>query len=276
MSAVNPIECGRGHATLERMRQAGSEVTEGREEPTFRETLLELARRASTWIAEHEEEITAFMRWHLLLRACEATKLYAPPVPSAWWTIADAVEASADSAQLEALILTIYGPGGEGYDTLCNELHSAPLLVLRHEEVDEVIVSLEEGRYYVTICGALPLVEGLLADAYGKWQKHLDDYPIKDRLERSGALPSEVESELLINSSAVDMVTVGIPEIWESRRMSVGESDTDLNRHLALHGTGRGWNTKANAIRSILLIAAAARVAEPLLGPQPERMDDDG
>ena len=42
----------------------------------------------------------------------------------------------------------------------------------------------------------------------------------------------------------------------------------ELRRHLALHGTASGWNTRDNAVRAVLLLAAAARVAEPLLAPR--------
>jgi len=121
----------------------------------------------------------------------------------------------------------------------------------------------------VTICGTLPLVEGTLAAAYGKWQNNVGEYPLTDRLKTHGALTSEEEAELLMNASAIHMLEAALPDVWRRRtRHRPGAVVVELRRHLALHGTASGWDTRENAVRSVLLLAAAARVAAPLLAPR--------
>jgi hypothetical protein len=236
-------------------------------EPSISATLFQLAAQAADWVNRHQGEIAAFHEWLLVARACEITRLYAPVSP-AWPEIARAVEAGADADDLKEVLLRAHGPRGAGYEALSTELRSAPLLKGRRQEVDEVLASLADERNYVTICGALPLVEGLLAQAHGKWKKRLTDYPIEARLDQPGGLTTEEEAELLINKSAVEMVIEGIPEVWKSERMRAGAQTTELNRNWALHGTARGWHTPENATQSVLLVAAAARVAQPLLSPK--------
>ena len=222
---------------------------------------------AVRWVVDHQQELEGFATWGAVRRACEQTGLYAPPAP-AWKTIAEAARRGDDAASLNALILSAYGPTGEGHDALSDELRSAPLLKDRRREVDEVLASLEDGRYYVTICGALPLVEGVMASAHGKWQKHLDAYPLSERLDQSGALTSEQEAELILHASAIEMVFGAIGTTWKSgSHRGVGAVLADLNRHRALHGTARGWDTVENATYALLLLGAAARIAGPLLLP---------
>jgi hypothetical protein len=219
------------------------------------------------WVKEHQREIEAFGTWGAVRRACEETSLYAPPA-QVWRTIAEAARRGDDAASLNALILSSYGPSGEAHRALCEELRSAPLLQDRSREIDEVLASLEASRYYVTICGALPLIEGVLASAHGKWQKHLDAYPLSKRLHESGALSADQEVELILHASAIDMVFGGIRTTWKSGgHRQVGAVLADLNRHRALHGTARGWDTVDNATYALLLLAAAARIAGPLLQP---------
>jgi hypothetical protein len=126
---------------------------------------------------------------------------YAPTDPDAWARIAEAE--SEDTPSLSALILDVYAPGGEGHDALVEELTSAALLADRRRGIEEILASLRDGRHYVTICGTLPLVEGSLATAYGRWQKHVVDYRTSERLDTHGDLTSEEEAELLMNISAV-------------------------------------------------------------------------
>jgi hypothetical protein len=159
----------------------------------------------------------------------------------------------------------VYGPGGAGFDALTEELRDAELLANRQREVGEVLASLVDGRYYVTVCGALPLVEFVLSSAAGKWsdpRKHLER--LEARLDEE--LSPEVEADLLIEGTAIEMVLNEIPEIWKNGRQNIGAINEKLNRHLALHGTARGWDDPANATRSVLLLAAVARIASPLLG----------
>jgi hypothetical protein len=243
-------------------------AVEPHEELPAWEVLTQLAARATAWLEAHADVIEGFHLWGSVGWACERTKLYAPVSPEAWRLITDAVESNVEIGALTDVILNAYGPGGPACTILEDEVRSAPLLQDRSVEVDEVLASCREGRNYVTICGALPLVEGLIASAYGKWQKRISDYPIEVRLDQSGALSVEEEAELLVNRSALDMVMEGIPDIWRSHPMRVGAAATDLNRHWVLHGTARGWHTRTNAVRAVLAVAAAARVAEPLLTPQ--------
>ena len=74
-------------------------------------------------------------------------------------------------------------------------------------------------------------------------------------------------ADLLLNKSALDMAMNAADGIWRHRRHGAGTSTTELNRNIALRGTGYGWHTQQNAVRSVLLLAAMARVAGPLLGP---------
>jgi hypothetical protein len=224
---------------------------------------------AIRWAKEHQRELEAFGTWGLVRRACEQTGLYAPPAP-VWPKIADAARRGDDAASLTALILSSYGPSGGAHDALRGELRSAPLLQDRMREINEVLESLEDGRYYVTICGALPLIEGVLASAHGNWQKHLGAYPLSERLDESGALSADAEAELILHASAIDIVFGAIRTTWKSGdHRKVGAVRADLNRHRALHGTARGWDSVENATYSLLLLAAAARIAGLLLQPNP-------
>jgi hypothetical protein len=230
-------------------------------------SLWDMLQAAGRWVAEHREELEAFAMWGAVMRACEETGLYAPADP-AWRQVAEVARTNADKSQLEARIISLYGPSGAAHDTLREELLSEPSLADRQREVGEVLSSLAEARYYVAICGALPLVEGVFAEAYGKWQRRMGDYPMTDRLDMPNALTPDEEAEMLVNSSAVNMVQAFIPEVWRSGRMQPGSITAELNRHFILHGTARGWDTRDNAVRAVLLVAAAARVAGPLLSPR--------
>jgi hypothetical protein len=229
-------------------------------------SLAGLLRSVLAWADRNRETIAGFLIWGAVERACERTRLYAPADLDAWKRITEAE--SEGTPPLEALILNLYGPGGVAHETLVEELTRAPLLASRRREVDEVLASLDDGRYYVTICGALPLVEGVLATAYGKWQKRVDDYPLTDRLDTHGDLTPDEEAELVLNVSAIHMLDSALPEVWRSGAHRVGAIVVELRRHLALHGTASGWDTRENAVRSVLLLAAAARVSEPLLAPR--------
>jgi hypothetical protein len=184
---------------------------------------------------------------------------------------AEAQDAATDA--LRELILAAYAPGGPGFEALCEELRSAPILRERRTEVHEVIASLQDGRDYVAICGALPLAEGALAVAYGRWRKDPAEYPLRERLFDADALTTEETADLLKNKSALDMVMHCVDDLWDTTSLRPGTLAPELNRHIALHGTGHGWSTRDNAVRTVLLLAAAVRVADPLLGPRPARAD---
>lgn len=230
-------------------------------------SLWDLLQAAGRWLAEHREEIEAFGMWGSVMAACERTALYVPE-DAAWRRIAEAAHDGADEAALETLILGLYAPGGSAHESLCEELRSAPLLLTRAREVNEVLASLADERHYVTVCGALPLVEGVLAAAHGKGKSRLSDYPLFDRLDAVGTLTPDEEAELLLNGSSLQMLERSIPEVWRNGRMQPGAVTAEFNRHFILHGTARGWDTRENAVRAVLLVAAAARVAGPLLGPR--------
>ncbi len=95
------------------------------------------------------------------------------------------------------------------------------------------------------------------------------DYPLRERLHESGKLDPDAEAELLLNVSAIHMLDAALPELWKSGAHEVGSVVVALNRHFALHGTAQGWDTRENAVRAVLLLAASARVAGPLLTPRP-------
>lgn len=232
------------------------------------EMFLQMATSIGQWIKDHQEEIDAFILLNRIARAGEMTGLYAPVAP-AWLAIRAAVEADEEPEAISGLILASYGPGGDSQDVLIAEILGASRLRGRLPEVEQVLDSWREGRNYVAICGTLPLVEGLLAAAHGKWKKRLEDYPLSDRLMgEDGGLTDAETAELLLNATAVQMVMDAVRETWKARRMQPGAIVVALNRHLALHGTSRGWDTRDNATRSLLLLAAAARVADPLLAPR--------
>jgi hypothetical protein len=227
--------------------------------------LIGFFRDVARWYEAHKDEIQAFVVWNTVKDACKDTGLYAPVAP-AWQRIADAEKAGSTTAEMEALILSLYGPGGEAHDALRDELLTADLLNPRQREVEEVLDSLADGRNYVATCGALPLVEFVLSAAAGKWREPRD-YELRKRLHEP--LSADDEGELLIHYAAVEMLSRAIPEVWkDTRHPAPGAITTELNRHLVLHGTGVGWDNPDNAVRAVLLLAAAARVAEPLLGPR--------
>jgi hypothetical protein len=240
-----------------------------REEPSnVWEQLRRLIQDAATWIKEHEAEIRAFGTWATIHRAGTKARLYIPRHPEAWREIEKARESADEESELdyETLILSLYAPGGLGFEKLRQELRDATLLSDRQQEVGEVLDSLVDNRYYVAVCGALPLVEFVLSKPGGKWNdppKHLAD--LEKRLDEP--LSSEVELDLLVEATALEMVQSEIPAIWKAGRHTVGAITDELNRHLALHGTALGWNDSKNATRAVLLLAAAARVADALSRP---------
>jgi hypothetical protein len=105
--------------------------------------------------------------------------------------------------------------------------------------------------------------------AYGKWKGHPGDYPLLDRLfGREGGLDDSDETDLLFDNSAVEMLDQALRKLWKRRKVRPGTVTDELNRHRVMHGTAHGWDTRENAVRAVLLVAAAARVAGPLLGPR--------
>jgi hypothetical protein len=233
-------------------------------QPSTWEILRDAAIALGRWWKDHEEEIQAFGLWGSVGVACDETHLYAPPHRPGWDRISEAHD-DTDRAGMEALILMLYGPGGDAHDALRRELLDTDILKPRRREAEEVLASLADGRYYVTICGALPLVEYVLAQAAGKW-KQPEKYGLKERFNKFETSIEDMEIEVLLYAAAAEMLTWTILEWWESRKPPTGRTD-ELNRQWVLHGTGAGWDTRENAIRAVMLVAAAARVAKPLLSP---------
>jgi hypothetical protein len=230
---------------------------------SFSELLRTIGASIARWVKEHEEEIRAAGIWASVNLACRRARLYAPLHREAWLEIIAAVddddEEEDEGAYYESVITSIYGPDGVGFDALRQELLDAPLLADRQREVGEVLDSLAEGRNYVTVCGALPLVEYVLSKTTGKWndpREHLKT--LERRLDEEDA--DDEWAELILEFSAIEMLLEEIPAVWESGRHELGAIVDHLNRHLALHGTGRGWDDPTNATRAVLLLGAAARV----------------
>lgn len=236
-------------------------------QPTFWEQLSAAARVIGTWIEEHQEEIRAAAIWGTVSSACTDARLYAPLDREAWRAIVEAIsrERRVGAPDYKAIITSIYGPGGGGFETLRQELLGSPLLQDRQREVTEVLSSMADGRNYVAICGTLPLVEYVISAAAGKWNhphKHLVE--LKRRLHDDDF---DANDTILLEYSAVQMVLEEIPNVWNSGRQQIGAVVDELNRHYALHGTGIGWDDSTNATRAALLLAAAARVADALFKP---------
>jgi hypothetical protein len=245
---------------------------QGGRDPGPWQQFLRFLDDAAEWVRRHEHELRALGTWGAVGHAGREARLYVPRDPEAWRLIEEAQfdRESKEELDFEALIVSLYGPDGVAFDALRDEIVQASLLAHRTREVQEVLDSLVDERYFVTVCGALPLVEYVLSNAAGKWndpRKHLER--LDARLDEP--MSSDVEVELLIEATALEMVLSEIPEIWKDGRQNVGAINEKLNRHLALHGTARGWNDRTNGTRAVLLLAAAARVAGPLLGPRPTR-----
>lgn|SRR5215217_1305650 len=239
----------------------------GKPEPTFWEQLSAAARAVGKWIEEHQDEIRAWGIWGAVSTACRKARLYAPLHREAWFEIVEAVHADdgADPPDYEGIIIAAYQPGGVGFEALRDELVEATLLRDRKREVGEVLDSLADGRNYVAVCGALPLIEYVISRAAGKWnhpQNHLE--ALKRRLYED-----EIEGDdtILLEYGAVEMILEEIPNVWKGGRLQVGAIVGELNRQYALHGTGVAWDDSTNATRAVLLLAAAARVADPLFKP---------
>ncbi|WP_147447595.1 hypothetical protein [Solirubrobacter pauli] len=231
------------------------------------EGFLTFLDRAADWVREHQDEIRAAGIWAAAGRAGRVARLYVPFDPEAWIQIEQAQRQSEPDVEPDygSLLVSLYGPGGIGHETLREELRNSTLLRDRTGEVEEVLDSLADQRYFVTVCGALPLVEYVLSSAAGKWKdprKHLE--ALEARLDEPA---SAVDLDLLLDATAVEMVLEEVPEIWKDGRQDVGAINDRLNRHRALHGTARGWDDLANATRAVLLLAAVARISTPLLGP---------
>lgn len=232
-----------------------------KEEGTFARILSGLFITAE-WFQAHKDQIGSIGRWGAVSQACLETQLYAPKSAEAWEAIR---EAPRDTTDYAALIISLYAPAGAGHQELRCELLEAPLLRERRGELEEVLASLADERYYVTACGALPLVEFVLAKAAGRW-KHPNQYALRAKLEAPGALSAAERTALMLEGAAVDMLAKEVPRMWQNDPQRLGPISY-LNRHRALHGTGLGWHDRANATRAVLLLAASALVAGPLLSP---------
>jgi hypothetical protein len=222
---------------------------------------------AAEWVREHEDEIRFWGLWGAVGTTGRKAHLYVPLHPESWERI-QAASHDDEVSDYEALIVSLYAPDGPGFGALCEELSSAPLLDDRRGEVGEVLDSLVDERFYLVVCGALPLVEYTLSRAAGKWsdpRKHLEG--LRARLHEPAAFSADAENALLLEGTAVEMILHEIPEVWRNGPQTVGAISEKLNRHLALHGTGIGWDDKRNAMRAVLLLAAVARIAEPLFEP---------
>ncbi len=233
--------------------------------PSFREQLSAAANAFGKWFDEHQDEIRALGIWGTVSTACREGRLYAPMHREAWLEVTKLVRGDrANPPDYEEIIISVYQPGGVGFEALRGELRDAPLLRDRHREVGEVLDSLAAGRNYVGVCGALPLIEYVISNAAGKWNhppKHLAK--LKRRLREDDFDGND--TILLLEYAAVQMILEEIPNVWEDKRQQVGAIVGELNRQYALHGTGLGWDDSTNATRVVLLLAAAARVADPLL-----------
>jgi hypothetical protein len=230
---------------------------------------MQVLRALGDWYRDHQVEIEAFAAWGVVYRTGKKARLYLPAQAEAWREIlAVARDAEEDpSFDAQALVVSAYKPGAVGFDALRDELQTAPLLANRQREVQEVLDSLVDGRYFVTVCGALPLVEHVLSSAAGRWNEPTEHLrKLMKRLHEPG---SGDALDIFTEATAVDMLRLEIPELWKSGRHTVGAINDKLNRHLALHGTARGWDDIANALRAVLLLAAAARVAPILSSGQP-------
>jgi hypothetical protein len=238
--------------------------------PSLWAMLDEAAAAFARWVEKNKELLEAFGVWASVAQECEQAHLYAPPHPEAWRAIAELNGSDDDlsRAPAERLILDLYGPGGVGHAQLRTELLEAPLLAEWRGPTAETLNALGQDHSYLAICGALPLVEWCLGKAAGKWQQPLK-YDLHARMfEASPASPDD-EVEMMLNWSAVDMLCHGVPEIWTGGA-SFGVETPLLRRNVVAHGLAQGWDTRDNAIRAVLLVAAAARVAGPLLGPVEE------
>ncbi|MEK6273078.1 MAG: hypothetical protein AABM42_10595 [Actinomycetota bacterium] len=240
---------------------------DGKSASTFWEQLSAAARAFGKWVDEHQHEIRAFGIWGTVSSACRESRLYAPMHSEAWLEIVEAVHGDdrPDPPDYERIIISAYQPGSVGFEALPDELLDAPLLRDRLREVAEVLDSLADGRNYVAVCGALPLIEYVISKAAGKWnhpQKHVAE--LKRRLH-----DDEIDGDdaILLEFAAVEMILEEIPNVWKAGRQQVGAIVGALNRQYALHGAGLGWDDSTNATRAVLLLAAAARVADPLFKP---------
>lgn len=237
------------------------------QEPSGWEMLRDVVVGLGRWVEEHEEDLHVYGLWGCVSIACGNTHLYAPPHGPAWERISQERRDDTDQAGVEALILSLYGPGGEAHDALRGELLETDILKPRRREAEEVLDSLADGRHFVTICGALPLVEYVLKEAGGDWQQPLK-LRLDERFDKHETLAKDMETDLFVYAAAAEMLTWAIPEWWRPRKPPTGLTD-ELNRQWVLHGTGSGWNTRENAIRTVMLVAAAARVAKPILSLPP-------
>lgn len=230
------------------------------------------------WVAEHGPELEAAGLWSSVRTACDKTELYAPLEPDTWRVIAQASRDGGSEDDLRDLVLSSYAPGGSGYQALRAELEAAPLLALKQVEVKDVLTALEQGLNYATICGALPLIEGVLMEAHGVRNKQIvkitpkkkgnTQHPLWKRIYEDDDFTEEERADLiLLGYPAFTMIRVAIRDVWKDRPVEPGSKVPELNRNVALHGSGYGWATQEHARYAVLLLAAAVRVAEPLLRP---------
>jgi len=238
--------------------------------PSLWRSLGEAAEAFGRWLEKNRDLTEGLSIWASVAQECEQAHLYAPLQADSWRAIANLNRRDGDLSPTaaERLILDLYGPGGPGYSQLRSELLEAPLLAEWLGPTTETLDALDRAHSYLAICGALPLVEWCLGKAAGKWQ-HPHKHDLGARLFDVPPASHADEAEMLLNWSAVDMLRRGVPEIWTGGS-SFGVDTPLLRRNVVAHGLARGWDTPDNAIRAVLLVAAAARVAGPLLRPTEE------
>lgn len=245
-------------------------TSDAQKRPSLWAMLGEAAAAFARWAEKNKDLLEALGLWASVAQECEQAHLYAPPHPASWRAIAELNRSDGDlsPAAAERLILDLYGPGGVGHAQLRSELLEAPLLAEWRGPTAETLDALSQDQPYLAICGALPLVEWCLGKAAGKWQQPLK-YDLDARLFETSPASSDDEAEVMLNWSAVDMLCHGVPEIWTGGS-SFGVDTPLLRRNVVAHGLAKGWDTRDNAVRAALLVAAAARVAGPLLRPVEE------
>lgn len=166
-------------------------------------------------------------------------------------------QSGADSEELVRILVEGFSPGGRLFPLIENAFETSPALAERLVEAQEVIEAFKGGKYYLTVCGAIPLIEYILHQNAGGWKSGMDDY--LSFLPRTMNDFEQIEDYTIIDYKSFDIAERLLSKLWKrgSHKVHINE---DLRRHRILHGTAYGWNTKENGIRILLLVVATSTI----------------
>lgn len=154
-------------------------------------------------------------------------------------------------------LLNAVGPGSENWDWICEGLLASPVLGERRVLVVEAIECIDHCLWGPAVTTLLQVIEGVISDESGV----LGNMRVGRRLEEAVQGRSPVTLDEFGGMVALPALEVLDREIFAPREFAtISIHDTQLNRHVILHGRTVGYGTRVNALRTLMLVVALAEL----------------